>query len=93
MRSVRPPSLAPHCPHPSVRQYAADVLEHHLPASRSGALSPGELEQAEVLLWAHLEGTEAATQRMSQTRPLGWRKGEPTTWLEGHGDALMTSTT
>jgi len=30
---------------------------------------------------------------MAQKRPLGWRRGQPETWLEGHGDGLMTSTT
>ena len=24
---------------------------------------------------------------------MGWRREQPQTWLEGHGDALMTSTT
>ena len=57
------------------------------------ALSSEEVAEAEDLLWAHLEGREAATRRMTQVRPLGWRRGEPTSWLEGHGDALMTSTT
>jgi hypothetical protein len=67
---------------------------------RSAALSPEELAHAEDLLWQHLEGTEEATQRMSQTRPHGWRRGEPATWATGHGERqgssnayLMTSTT
>lgn len=52
-----------------------------------------ELDRAEDLLWKHLEGVEDATQRMVQRRPIGWRRGQPTTWREGHGDGLMTSTT
>ena len=34
-----------------------------------------------------------ATQRMSQNRPRGWKRGDPRSWIEGHGDALMTSST
>lgn len=56
------------------------------------ALSPAELERADELLWQHLEGREPATQRMTQRRPMGWQRGSPRTWVDGHGDALMTST-
>ncbi|HTV17348.1 MAG TPA: phytanoyl-CoA dioxygenase family protein, partial [Polyangiaceae bacterium] len=56
-------------------------------------LSQPELDRAEELLWKHLEGVEEASRRMAQRRPIGWRRGQPTTWLEGHGDGLMTSTT
>ena len=68
-------------------------LQEHGFACVRGGLSQPELHHAENLLWEHLEGTERATQRMTQRRPVGWRRGQPTTWLEGHGDALMTSTT
>jgi hypothetical protein len=70
----------------------AHLREHGFACVRS-ALSRAELEHAHDLLWRHLDGTEDASQRMTQRRPLGWRRGEPTTWLEGHGDALMSSTT
>jgi hypothetical protein len=68
-------------------------LEEHGFACVRGCLSPPELERAEDLLWRHLEGVEEASQRMAQKRPIGWRRGQPTTWREGHGDGLMTSTT
>lgn len=68
-------------------------LTEHGYACVQRALSPPELSHAHELLWAHLEGTEDATQNMTQRKPEGWRRDEPTTWLEGHGDALMTSTT
>tara|TARA_B100000676_G_scaffold307134_1_gene364892 strand:- start:135 stop:1067 length:933 start_codon:yes stop_codon:yes gene_type:complete len=29
---------------------------------------------------------------MTQTRPIGWKRNDVTTWVEGHGDGLMTST-
>lgn len=68
-------------------------LEEHGFACVRGCLSQPELDRAEELLWKHLEGVEAASQRMAQKRPVGWRRGQPATWLEGHGDGLMTSTT
>lgn len=68
-------------------------LEEHGFACVRGCLSRPELDHAEDLLWRHLEGVEEATQRMAQRRPIGWRRGQPETWLEGHGDGLMTSTT
>ena len=55
------------------------------------AVSADELAHARDLLWHFLEGHE--TPRMVQTRPVGWKRGQPATWVEGHGDALMTSTT
>jgi phytanoyl-CoA dioxygenase PhyH len=68
-------------------------LEEHGFACVRGALSQPELDRAEDLLWNHLEGSEEASQRMAQKRPVGWRRGQPATWREGHGDGLMTSTT
>jgi hypothetical protein len=68
-------------------------LEEHGFACVRDCLSSPELERAEDLLWRHLEGVEAASQRMAQQRPIGWRRGQPETWLKGHGDGLMTSTT
>jgi hypothetical protein len=68
-------------------------LEEHGFACVRGCMSQPELDHAEGLLWKHLEGVEQASQRMAQRRPIGWRRGQPTTWLEGHGDGLMTSTT
>ena len=72
-----------------IRSYLA---EHGFACVR-GCVTPGELQHAHDLLWNHLEGVEEATQRMTQRRPMGWRREQPQTWLEGHGDALMTSTT
>ncbi len=53
-------------------------------------LNAEELVQARELLWNHLEGTECP--QMTQTRPVGWRRDDVSTWVEGHGDGLMTST-
>ena len=53
-----------------------------LTTARREALSPAELEHAESLLWQHLEGDESP--RMNQRRPIGWKRGQPQTWLEGH---------
>jgi hypothetical protein len=68
-------------------------LQEHGFACVRGCMSQPELGRAEDLLWRHLEGVEEASQRMAQRRPIGWRRGQPTTWLKGHGDGLMTSTT
>ena len=107
------PEIAP------ARYDAADTaglrvhLAKHGFACVEAAASPAELCQARELLWAHLEGRDcpgpaAPPPRrhaaLRQSRPVGWRRGEPTTWqpprgwaagpLEGHSDAgLMTSTT
>jgi hypothetical protein len=70
----------------------AHLAQHGFACVR-GCMSRAELERAEGLLWKHLEGVEEASQRMAQKRPIGWRRGQPTTWIEGHGDGLMTSTT
>ena len=66
-------------------------LEEHGYACVREAVSADELAHARDLLWHFLEGHE--TPRMVQTRPVGWKRGQPATWVEGHGDALMTSTT
>ena len=50
-----------------------------------------ELEHGRDLLWAHIEGRTEP--KMRQTRPVGWKRGQPETWKEGHGDGLMTSGT
>ena len=68
-------------------------LDEHGFACVRGCMAPPELARAEDLLWRHLEGVEEGWQRMAQRRPRGWRRGQPTTWQEGHGDGLMTSTT
>ncbi|HKO94814.1 MAG TPA: phytanoyl-CoA dioxygenase family protein [Polyangiaceae bacterium] len=87
------PEVSPTRLDPSDRSSIRAHLEQHGFACVRGCLSPPELDRAEDLLWKHLEGVEEATQRMAQKRPIGWRRGQPTTWLEGHGDGLMTSTT
>lgn len=53
-------------------------------------LNPEELDHARDLLWNHLEGSECP--QMTQTRPVGWKRGDVSTWVKGHGDGLMTST-
>ena len=66
-------------------------LEEYGFACVRGAVTSDELTHARDLLWKFLEGDEAPC--MTQRRPVGWKRGQPTTWVEGHGDALMTSTT
>jgi ectoine hydroxylase-related dioxygenase (phytanoyl-CoA dioxygenase family) len=87
------PEVSPRRLDPSDRAGIRAHLEEHGFACVRGCMSQPELERAEDLLWKHLEGVEAASQRMAQKRPMGWRRGQPTTWREGHGDGLMTSTT
>ena len=55
------------------------------------AMLPHEVAHARNLLWQFLEGNEQPLMR--QERPRNWKRGQPTTWIEGHGDHLMTSTT
>ena len=87
------PEVSPARLDPSDRAGIQAHLEEHGFACVRGCMSQPELDRAEDLLWEHLEGVEEATQRMTQKRPIGWRRGQPMTWLEGHGDGLMTSTT
>ena len=56
----------------------------------ANCLDADELEHARDLLWNHLEGRECP--QMTQTRPIGWKRDDVTSWVEGHGDGLMTST-
>ena len=53
-------------------------------------LNTDELVYARDLLWQHLEGRECP--QMTQIRPVGWKRDDVKTWVEGHGDGLMTST-
>ena len=55
------------------------------------ACTPEELKIAQAMLWDHLEGNDCPGMR--QQRPVGWKQGAPETWVEGHGDGAMTSTT
>lgn len=87
------PEVSPTRIDPSDHAGIRAQLDVHGFACVRGCLSQAELDHAEDLLWQHLEGTEAASQRMAQQRPIGWRRGQPATWREGHGDGLMTSTT
>lgn len=87
------PEVSPPRLDPADRAGIRAHLDEHGFACVRACLSQPELERAEELLWRHLEGTEEASQRMAQRRPIGWRRGQPTTWLNGHGDGLMTSTT
>lgn len=71
------------------------------------AATPEQLEHARELFWQHLEGNDCPLQRQTrpgkpgkQTEPLEqqewgkrWDRNDCTTWREGHGDGLMTSTT
>lgn len=87
------PEVSPTRLDPSDRAGIRAHLEEHGFACVRGCMSQPELDRAEDLLWRHLEGEEEASQRMAQRRPIGWRRGQPETWREGHGDGLMTSTT
>lgn len=87
------PEVSPARLDPSDRAGIRAHLEQHGFACVRACMSQAELNRAEDLLWRHLEGVEEASQRMAQRRPIGWRRGQPRTWLEGHGDGLMTSTT
>lgn len=87
------PELSPARLDPLDRSGIRAHLEQHGFACVRAGLSQPELTRAEDLLWQHLEGVEEASQRMAQKRPLGWRRSEPATWRQGHGDGLMTSTT
>ena len=42
--------------------------------------SEAELQTARDMLWEHLEGRSEPLMR--QSRPVGWKRGEPTTWIE-----------
>ena len=66
-------------------------LKAHGFACIKEAMLPHEVTHGRELLWQFLEGDEQPL--MTQSRPAGWKRGQPTTWLEGHGDHLMTSTT
>src|SRR5690242_9127284 len=87
------PEVSPTRFDPSDRAGIRAYLEAHGFACVRGCMSQAELARAAQLLWRHLEGVEEASRRMAQMRPIGWRRGEPATWLNGHGDGLMTSTT
>ncbi len=87
------PEVSPARFDPADRAGIRQHLEEHGFACVRACMSQPELDVAEALLWRHLEGSEEASQRMTQRRPIGWRRGQPTTWLQGHGDGLMTSTT
>lgn len=87
------PEVSPARLDPADRAGIRAHLEEHGFACVRGCMSQAELDRAEDLLWMHLEGVEEASQRMAQKRPIGWRRGQPATWREGHGDGLMTSTT
>jgi hypothetical protein len=86
------PEVSPARLDPSDRAGIRAHLDEFGFACVRGCMSQAELDRAEDLLWRHLEGVEEASQRMAQRRPIGWRRGQPATWLEGHGDGLMTST-
>ena len=87
------PEVSPTRFDPSDRAGIRAHLQEHGFACVHGCMGQPELERAEDLLWRHLEGEEEASRRMAQKRPIGWRRGQPTTWRQGHGDGLMTSTT
>ena len=61
-------------------------------------LDAEELEAAREMLWRHLEGTETPQTNPGgachrRERPVGWKRGDVTTWVEGHSTGrLMTST-
>ena len=60
-------------------------------------LNAVELEVARDMLWRHLEGTETPQTMPGgdchrRPRPIGWKGDDVTTWVDGHGCGLMTST-
>jgi|EP01044_Picomonas_judraskeda_P000350 hypothetical protein len=63
-------------------------LKVHGFATIKEAMLPHEVDEGRRLLWQFLEGNEQPL--MTQKRPTGWRQGQPTTWLEGHGDHLIS---
>jgi hypothetical protein len=67
-------------------------LDEHGYACIKEVASEAELAEARDLLWNHLEGKEEEP-LMRQPRPVGWKRGCPETWIEGHGDGLLTSGT
>ena len=69
----------------------AMVLGARTDACVKEACTPEELKIAQAMLWDHLEGNDCPGMR--QQRPVGWKQGAPETWVEGHGDGAMTSTT
>ena len=69
----------------------AMVLGGRTDACVKEACTPEELKIAQAMLWDHLEGNDCPGMR--QQRPVGWKQGAPETWVEGHGDGAMTSTT
>lgn len=68
-----------------------DLVHGYAWACIKEVASEAELQTARDMLWEHLEGRSEPNMR--QTRPVGWKRGVPTTWLEGHGDGLLTSGT
>eukprot|EP01051_Picozoa_sp_SAG22_P001397 SAG22_NODE_54_length_23787_cov_12.917511_10_plen_249_part_00 len=67
-----------------------ESLRVHGFATVKEAMLPHEVEEGRRLLWQFLQGDEAPL--MTQTRPVGWKQGSPTTWVEGHGDHLISCT-
>jgi hypothetical protein len=67
-----------------------ESLRVHGFATIKEAMLPHEVEEGRRLLWQFLEGNEQPL--MTQTRPVGWKQGQPTTWIEGHGDHLISCT-
>jgi hypothetical protein len=63
-------------------------LQVHGFATIKEAMLPHEVKEGRRLLWQFLEGNEQPL--MTQTRPVGWKQGQPTTWVEGHGDHLIS---
>jgi hypothetical protein len=87
---VRPPSLLPPCPLActvviimTCRRRARSLarsLFRPLQACVKDVASEAELQTARDMLWEHLEGRSEPLMR--QSRPVGWKRGEPTTWIE-----------
>ena len=65
-----------------------ESLRVHGFATIKHAMLPHEVDEGRRLLWQFLEGDEAPL--MTMTRPVGWKQGQPTTWIEGHGDHLIS---
>jgi hypothetical protein len=60
-------------------------------------LNAEELVAAREMLWQHLEGAETPATMPGgachrRERPVGWRRDDVESWVDGHGCGLMTST-
>lgn len=81
---------------PRFERYDAEGIRESLRihgfATIKEAMLPHEVEEGRRLLWQFLEGQEEKDAKLHHVRPCGWKQGQPTTWIEGHGDHLISCT-